>query len=353
MKHISIFVSTLGVGGAEKQAALLATILKKYYVVHFVALYGAADKSSYIESLLINNDIKIYPLIGSLVCKLKEYARILKENKIVCSFNYLTKCDFLGAIVEKSCGVKLIYNGIRNSELEFWKTMLEKVSHNIFATATIFNCYSGEDSFISKGLRTDKCITIPNCFQDIDSPIEREDKLLKRIITVGRFHPQKDYETIIKTIAILKLKRNDFVLDICGYGHMESKVRQWVKQYAVEDIVVFHIKPNNLPNLLRNSDIYISTSLFEGTSNSIMEALNCSLPVVATNVGDNEHLVLEGVNGHLHSIGDIKGLATSLNRLLDSVTLRNHMGIKGNSILKGNYSMEIFEKRYIKLLENA
>ena len=97
--------------------------------------------------------------------------------------------------------------------------------------------------------------------------------------------------------------------------------------------------------------IYISTSLFEGTSNSIMEALNWSLPVVATNVGDNDHLVIDGVNGYLHPIGDATGLTTSLCKLLDSVELRNKMGVRSNQNLRENYSMEIFEKRYLDLIE--
>ena len=82
-----------------------------------------------------------------------------------------------------------------------------------------------------------------------------------------------------------------------------------------------------------------------------MEALNWSLPVVATNVGDNDQLVIDGENGYLHPVGDATGLATSLCRLLDSIELRNKMGVKSNQNLRENYSMEIFEKRYLELIE--
>lgn len=103
--------------------------------------------------------------------------------------------------------------------------------------------------------------------------------------------------------------------------------------------------------LERNADIYISTSLFEGTSNSIMEALNWSLPVVATNVGDNDRLVINGENGYLLPVRDVDGFSASLNKLLDSIDLRNKMGVKSNQILRENYSMEVFEKRYLDLIE--
>lgn len=353
MESIAIFVSTLGAGGAEKQAALLAKVLSTRYDVHFVALYGDYEKSDFVMSILKKAGVKVYPLLGPKWRKLKEFAKILRDNHVVCSLNYLTQCDFLGSVVESRCGVKRIYNGIRNSDLKGWKTILERISHNYIATATIFNCYSGEEAFRKKGLKAEKCVTIPNCFQNISEFMMRDNKEEKRIITVGRFVPQKDYETVVKTVAELKKLRKDFVLDLCGYGALDAEIRKWVKLYDVEDVVEFHIKPNNIPELLQQADVYLSTSLFEGTSNSIMEALNWSLPVVATNVGDNDHLVIDRENGTLHPIGDAEGMAISLNKLLSSVALRNEMGAKSNKNLRENYSIEIFEKRYLKLIESV
>ena len=132
---------------------------------------------------------------------------------------------------------------------------------------------------------------------------------------------------------------------------LEESIREWVRLYGIQDKTDIHIKPNNVSELERNADIYLSTSILEGTSNSIMEALNWSLPVVATKVGDNDHLVIDGENGYLHPVGDIDGLSTSLNKLLDSVYLRNKMGVRSNQILRENYSMGIFEKRYLDLIE--
>lgn len=172
---------------------------------------------------------------------------------------------------------------------------------------------------------------------------------MKNIITVGRFDPQKDYETLIAGVALLE--RNDFRLSIVGYGSLEGQIRNWVKEYGIEKKSDIYIKPNNVFELEQNADIYLSTSLFEGTSNSIMEALNWSLPVVATNVGDNDHLVIDGENGFLHPIGDVNGIAASLCRLLDSSDLRNKMGQKSNQILRESYSLELFERRYMDLIE--
>lgn len=351
MKSISIVTSTLGSGGAEKQAALLAQVLSKQYDVHYVAFYNTSETSKLVVNILNEAGVSVYVLNGNLYEKAKRYAKIIRDNKVFCSFNYLTMCDFVGAIVEKKCGVEKIFNGIRNSKLDIYKDVLEWISHNFVATGTIFNCYSGEKAFIKKGYRKSKCITIPNCFPNIADPKEKTEKEKVRIITVARFHPQKDYETAIKAIALLKKTCKNIVFDLCGYGVLEEQIRGWVKQYDVEDVVEFHIHPNNIPELLKQADIYISTSLFEGTSNSIMEAMNWCLPVVCTNVGDNDKLVLDGENGYLTEIGDAEQLATKLKTLITDNELRQKMGLKSNWHLRENYSMEVFEERYLRVIQ--
>jgi glycosyltransferase involved in cell wall biosynthesis len=348
MKNVSLLVSTIDSGGAEKQAVLLAVQLSKHMKINLIVLFGDHAEYKRNVELLSNSPVHVHRLSGNLVSKATQIRRILKETKTDVLLNYLTLPDVLGSFLANQLGIR-VYNGIRNSRLPKKKMLMEKFAHNHWATGTIFNCYSGADFFGSIGFRKDKNIVIPNCFPAIAQTIQRADKGVKTIITVGRFDPQKDYETLIKSVSLLK--RNDYRLCIVGYGVLEPHIRGWVEQYGLRDKTEIYIKPNNVHELERNADIYLSTSLFEGTSNSIMEALNYSLPVVATNVGDNDHLVIEGENGFLHSIGDAQGLSNSLGKLLDSVELRNQMGLRSNQNLRNNYSMEIFEERYTKLIE--
>lgn len=350
-KNIAILIPTINAGGAEKQASLLASCLAKEYNVCVILYSGEAKVNIANVQRLEDANVKVYKLFGSTFSKRKELRLILQENRIECLFNYLTKPNVIGAIEGRKSGVKRIYNGIRNSRIDWWKLILERFAHNRYATGTIYNCYSGEKYFSSKGLKKEKAIVIPNCFPNIAEPIERKEKDVKHIVTVGRFVLQKDYKTIIRTIAELKQLRQDFVMDIIGYGDEEQNIRGWIKEYGVEEYIKIHIRPDNVQDIVCASDIYLSTSLFEGTSNSIMEALNWSLPVVATNVGDNNYLIIDGVNGTLHPIGDAKGMAESIAKLLDSCDFRNKMGLAGNKNLRENYSMEIFEKRYTQLIE--
>lgn len=349
-KCVAIFVSTIGAGGTEKQAALLAKALSGENKVLFIALYGDYEPSKRVVALLEESKAEVHLLTGSWRKRIFCFGKLLKHNDVHYLFNYLTQCDFWGAIVGRLCGVSRIYNGIRNSELEKYKVALEFVSHNFISNGSIFNCFSGEEVFVSKGFKKNKSRTIPNCFVDITSPFRRDETAVKNIITIGRFVPQKDYKTAIQAISELKKKRNDFIFNIVGYGDLEDKIREWVALYGVDDVVKFHVNSKIINELLIKSDVYLSTSLFEGTSNSIMEAMNVCLPVVATNVGDNSYLVSDKNSGYLHDVGDFRGLASSMDCLLSNIELRNKMGICGNKILREKYSFDIFKARYLKVL---
>ena len=143
---------------------------------------------------------------------------------------------------------------------------------------------------------------------------------------------------------------SDLISNFVLYGKLETQIRQWIKNYGIIDITRILINPGNIPELLKNADIYLSTSLFEGTSNSIMEAMNWSLPIVATDVGDNYCLVSNHENGTLHKIGDIGAMVASLSALLDDVDLRIEYGMESNKRLEKYYSRQIFMANYLKLL---
>ncbi len=350
MKNIAILIPTIKAGGAEKQAALLAISLSKLYNIYFVAFHGHTEESPNVRKMLEEANVNIIYLEGNLLKKSKEYSRFLKDYQIDTCFNYLTICDVLGSMIERKAGVKQIFNGIRNSKLAPVKLIAEWFAHNYIADYTIYNCYSGARYFESKGYNKSKTIVIPNCFPNISNPIKREKIGKKIIITVARFQPQKDYETTIRVIAEVKKYRQNFEFIIVGHGYLEPKIRQWVKDYGIEDCTTIHISPDNVQEILKSSDIYLSTSLYEGTSNSIMEAMNWSIPIVATNIGDNDQLVINEWNGFLSKIGDFKDLANHIVKLLDNDKLRVEIGLRGNERLH-HYSVVKFVEKYKKLLE--
>lgn len=354
MKHIAIFIMSLRSGGAEKQACMLAKLLSYEHMdVTFISFRGKEGASpSNLKLLEDGRAIKIPHLTGTVPSRLNQVRKIIKEGKFDILLNYLTFCDIYGAIFGRLYNVPLVVGGIRNSALPTSKYLGEKIIHNHLSHYTIFNSHEGLREFVRKGFRKDKSYVIPNCIDipDIDFP-EKKPDAVKTIITVGRFVEQKDYPTALEAIKMLTERRNDFKYIIVGYGDLEDTLRDMVEKMGLSRIVDIYIRPDNIPDLLAHSDIYLSTSLFEGTSNSIMEALLYRLPIVATNVGDNSSMVKEGMNGMLHECKNPKGIADSLDTLLDAHDLRTRYGIQSQTLLKEKYSVETFRKRYLEFLD--
>lgn len=353
--NIAIFIPTLKSGGAEKQALLLAKTLTDSLInnIYLIVLHGEYTPS-HNNIQIINKTIrlKIYYLKGSLVSRLIYFTRIIKQEKIDIIFNYLTSCDIYGAIVGRICKIKNIYGGIRNSRLSKDKIIAERIIHNFISTKTICNCYSGVEYLKTKGFCEKKFITIPNCYEGIDAVTIKKDNEIKTIITVGRFVPEKDYFTAIKSIYNLNKIRSDFIYKIVGYGKLEGQIKEWRKEFDLEDKIQIIISPNNIAELLKEADIYLSTSLYEGTSNSILEAMNACNPIIATNVGDNDKMVIDNKNGYIVSVGDSNSIALYLDKLMSDYNMRIDFGKYSHSILKENYSEAIFRNNYLNLINS-
>lgn len=350
-KKIALFSYTLLSGGAEKQLVLLANTYSKIHkVTIFVYFHDKIDKR--IVKLIDNNEnLSVVKLNGSIIYKLYFLYKELKKRNIEYFFSYLTFPNLIGSIVAKYAAVPFVFSGIRTASLPKKKWILESFINRYLADFTIFNNYTGEKNSKYFGLREDKNIVISNCLdKKIESNLIRKNNSIPVVITVGRFVEEKDYNTALKSIKILVDKGLQFKYIIIGYGKLELEIRKLIKVLALQNVVEIIIKPSTVYPYLLKSDIYLSTSLFEGTSNSILEAMNSDLPIVATNVGDNNYLIEEGYNGYLLNKKDINGIFEKLETLLINKTLRELLGKNNKDVIKRKFSFQIFEKKYFELL---
>lgn len=350
--QVLILIKNLTSGGAEKQSILLGKALEQLHSVHYVIFNDRYKDPKYLTLLSENPSIKVVSFRGNLLSRFLQFCKYLHENQIEIVFSYLTAANFFAVLAAKLSGVKSVYTGIRNAYLPPVKAAIDRLLCNQFAEKAVLNCYSGKTYFAKNGFREEKLIVIPNCFENI-LPYRKKNEGNRpiRIITVGRFVEQKDYTTALRVIESIKRVNNNIIYEIVGFGELESSIRSSITQMHLDDIVNVYINPKNIPELLDNADIYLSTSLFEGTSNSIMEAMNADLPVVATNVGDNGELILDGQNGYLCKIKDVDAIAEKILFLLANTEVRERMGKKSKDHLIAEFSMDKFRESYIKLIE--
>ncbi|MGB5420129.1 glycosyltransferase, partial [Algibacter sp.] len=283
------------------------------------------------------------------------FISLLRKRKIDIIFSFLPKDTIFSGIYGKIAKVPYIFGGIRNSHVAWTKFAALKLINNRLLSFTIANNFAAYDSSIDFGFKKNVFV-IPNGIEiRTISKRLKTDKNLITIISLGRLVKQKDYDTAIKSIANLKQilnKKYNIKYKIVGQGPEESGIIDTIKKYDVSEEVELITNATNIYELLDASDIYLCTSTFEGISNSIMEAMNCGLPIVATDAGDNSRLVINGKNGFVTPIGAYKEISQHLASLIESTNLKEEMGLASYDHLKENFGYETFQKKYLNLIEN-
>ena len=352
MLHVAIICKTFLKGGAEKQALILTKLLlDKGIDVILINWYGEKVDQRNLK-FISDNSIRYYPMSGSYLKKLNKFQKILKHDEISIIISYLTLANFVSG-VSKILNRKVItIGGIRNERLPFYKFLLEKLIHNYLNDATVFNNYSAREKFERRGFNPDKIYVIQNAIELKNPQLDLKSSNGEiKIITVGRFVKQKDYVTALKSFSNLVERNKDrqFRYYIVGYGPLEKDVRSMAEQLKIGNKIKVFINPPDVQSILKSSDIFLSTSLFEGVSNSIMEALVAGLPVVATNVGDNSYLVKNGKNGFLVPCRDVDTIVDKLEYLSGSADKRNEFGKNSIMVVETEFSKMKLLDSYLSL----
>jgi glycosyltransferase involved in cell wall biosynthesis len=150
---------------------------------------------------------------------------------------------------------------------------------------------------------------------------------------VACLKPQKSPEDFIEVAArVLKTTdRAHFVM--AGDGELRASVERRIEAHGIGRHVTLlgWQSEKEMPDVYRNLDVVVLTSLWEGLPCVFSEAMACELPVVATNVDGAREAIIDGDNGYLHEPHDVEGIAQSVLKLIANPDLRRAMGERGRS----------------------
>jgi len=143
--------------------------------------------------------------------------------------------------------------------------------------------------------------------------------------TVGNFTPKKDQRTLIDALALLRATAPNAILTLIGTGKLEGELRSHAKSLGLQRAVVFAGSRDDVQTLLPAFDVFALSSLFEGLSIALVEAMAAGLPCVATAVGGVSEVLKDGVQGRLVPPRNARALANALSQLAGSAELRDAM----------------------------
>lgn len=351
-KNICITINSLGRGGAEKQCILLAQALHPFHNVTLVIL-DPREVSTPRLSMLKKENLGYEFLSKNSLVRFYQLIRIFRKQRVDFIFSFLPTDTVLSAICGRIAGVKYIFGGIRSSFIPKLKFKVLRTAHNSLLDFTIANNYAAHGSSTSLGFN-ENVFVIPNGIEI--RPLEsKKNKDELNIVSLGRLVDAKCYDVAIKTIKCLKeLTNNSYKIKykIVGQGPKEKDITAMINDLGLNEEIELITDAIDMYSILDRSDIYLCTSSFEGISNALMEAMNCALPLVVTDVGDNSKLVLNKKNGFTCPVNDYEALAQHLYKLIESPELRTEMGANSYTHLSANFSYKSFQEKYLKIISN-
>jgi glycosyltransferase involved in cell wall biosynthesis len=353
-RTLFVLIRSLANGGAEKQSILLTQALNSAHRASLVVLSETPLLEKHVKAAS-QAGIEVIFLKGSLFQKISQFRALVRARKAEVLFAHLPSDTFFAAVAGRLAGVPYIFGGLRNAWVSRSKLILMRLAHNRLLNYSISNSWAGKRYLDVNGFKPEKTLVLPNGIVITEPLRERRPQpgSPAQIISVGRFVPQKDFRNAIAAMSRLRQFPGipPFHYHLVGYGEQEAEIRQWIAEFQVQDLVTVHINPPNLPDLYRQSDIYLCSSIFEGVSNTVMEAMMYSLPAVATRVGDNDQLVIDHETGLLTNPGEPDGMAFQLSQLLMNPELRLTYGKAAYERLSKLYSYETFRQNYLTLIQ--
>lgn len=169
-----------------------------------------------------------------------------------------------------------------------------------------------------------------------------------RVISVCRFVNQKNIIEIIK-IAI-NLPEIEFFL--IGDGPLWEEINKLIFDKNIKNVYLLG-KKKNIFKYLYSSDIFLTTSIYEGLSISVLEAMSIGLPIVASNVIGNIDTIKNGESGFLYELNDISMATYYLKMLANDRELIRKIGKSAFRRQRNIFSKKLMINNYINLYKNT
>jgi glycosyltransferase involved in cell wall biosynthesis len=275
--------------------------------------------------------------------------KLLKNRKFDIIHTHAYSAGTIGRISAFLAGIPVIIShnhsvyDYYNRYYHFVEWLLSLITDRIICISDIVNRFANE----TQRINAKKLITIHN---GIDSEYAVSEKMtsgLRKeldipvdhsvICTITHMEEHKGIKYLLESASLLLQSRNDISFLLVGEGALKEELKILCADLKIERNVIFAGERNDIPEILSLTDIFVLPSLREGLSLTILEAMACGKPVIATNVGGIPEVVKDGVSGILVSPKDPEALHSAMNELLDNRKKLKKMGYNGKRVCNESF----------------
>jgi glycosyltransferase involved in cell wall biosynthesis len=365
--RILFLLTSLAYGGAETQVVRLAIRLKLRGWE--VAVASLMPPKAYVEDLEAAG-IPVFSL--GIRRKLPDPRPVLRLVQIIRKWrpdivhSHMVHANLLARIVRFLAPIPVLICSARSiDEGSRFREILYRLTDSLCDLTTQVS-HAGLERYVRVGaVPRHKIRYIPNGVDTERFKPNLEDRLKFRKelgvdgfvwLAVGRFDPPKDYPSMLQAFARVVHKHSNTILLIAGDGPLRKTMENLARELGIEKRTKFLGIRRDIPQLMNAADAYVMSSSWEGMPNVLLEASATGLPIVATDVGGNREIVLDGVTGFLVPPRNPEALARAMLRIMDlSDEERKEMGKRARKHIEVKFNLDrvvdLWEILYYELLE--
>ena len=343
---ILFVIESLRCGGKERR---LVELIKGLEKEHDLCLIIMTDEIHYTQ--IFDMDIKIYMFKRNILKDfriLNKFLAVLNEfdTDIVHFFDNIAVLHF--CFICKYKKIPFVNSMISSaplnipffSKLNFINYILFKISETILSNSNA--------GLVSYNAPLDKSVVIRNGFDFKRLKILKNPSMVKDELAIGKckvvgmvasFTEKKDYETYISSAELILRRRRDVIFIAIGDGPLLNKMKLKIKPEFISNFK-FLGRIENVESVVNIFDVGVLATYSEGISNSILEYMAMSKPVVATNGGGTNEILINNKTGYLIKLKDHSELACKILNLLEDKKLALSIGKNGKKRIQNEFSIE-------------
>jgi glycosyltransferase involved in cell wall biosynthesis len=374
MIKVCYIITKLELGGSQKVALHVAENINKNVFDSFVVtgIGGVLDSDACKNSRLyqLKNFVREISPLRDLKAIFKIYLILRKEIPDIVH-THSSKAGVIGRIAAKLAGIKVVVHTIHGygfNETQNWFVKRFYVFLEKFCALLSDKLIVVTKEDIKKGLhykiaKEDKFVLIragiDTAFYNdfVPNPKFKErlgiDKNSRVVVTISPFKPQKNLKDFIKTAFLLRSRFKDVIFLMVGDGEQRKELEDLIESLNLKNKVFMLGWRADIAEILKASDIFVLTSLWEGLPCSIVEAMCCSKPVVANAVDGVKEIIVNGETGFLIEPNNYAKTAEKIMYLLNDETALKNMSAKACNSIGQEYNisrnLKQHEELYLKL----
>jgi glycosyltransferase involved in cell wall biosynthesis len=351
--NIGLMVDTLAVGGAERQAILCVSELRK--LGHSADLIHYHPKVEYVQMLDSLRIKPIYVPASNFPQRCVRLRRLFRERKYDVVHGFKMAAEVYAAVAGTWAGVSGRFGSFRSIYTLGPKHCLVHYAVDKFLDGWVVNSKVGAESMARKTrIALNKILVLqngicPEMFGNQVSPSQAkarlgmaEDSIL--VTMVARLEPGKNHRMLIDAAARVLKHAPQARFLVVGKGSMARNLQDYSSELGVSEKVCFLGQRSDVAEILAATDISVSTTDFEGLPNVIIESMAAGKPIVCTNYKGYEEIMTHESNALISPCGNAEAFAQNVLRLINDDDYRRWLGSNASKYAWSRFSPETMGK---------